>query len=222
MSPIDVHAYCILRVFLSVFSNLIYSADRLFTCLSVCLSVWPCVIMSVISTVYLSRCLYICLAFPPPNPVCPTESLSFGIFPLVPLPMCIQVGVLLYCLLSLSVSTCTSTYLVRVHLFFHHLFPTHLFVLLSVSNVIYSSPSSIQVHLFFGSSISKSTYSYTTLLLNQINVFGGIYFYIHPFLSHLFVYRATSDREINTSVSCFSCDDVSAAVTTLNCRDSYQ
>ena len=117
----------------------------------------------------------------------------------------------------ISVSTCSSTYLVHLHLFFH---PT-------VSNPslrppINSSPNSIQAHLFLRLSISKSTYSYTTLLLNPTNVFEGIYFYIHPFLSHVFVFGATPGSDINTSVSRFSGDDVSATVATLKCRGSYQ
>ena len=101
--------------------------------------------------------------------------------PFVPLPICFQIGVRLIFLLSLFVSTCSSTYLVHVHLFSIHLFPTHLFVLPTVSNFIFSSPTSIQVHQFLRPSISKSTYSYTALFLNPTNVFESIYLYIHPY-----------------------------------------
>ena len=116
----------------------------------------------------------------------------------------------------------------RIHLFFHltgscpPIFPTHLFALLSVSNVIYSSPNSFQVHIFFRPSISKSTYSHTTLFLNPTTVFEGIYFYIHPFLSNLLLYGVTPGREKNPPASRFSGDDVSATVATLKCRGSYQ
>ena len=130
MSPIEFHAYCILRVLLNVICNVIYFADRLFTCLSV----RPCVIISVVSFVYLSKCHSICLAFPPPSPICSTESLSFGIVPLVPLPICFHIG---------------------VHLFLLRSFP-HPPVLPSIwfMSIYYSNPSSrplicFQFHLFF-------------------------------------------------------------------------
>ena len=124
-------------------------SSLLIVCLRVCRSVWPCVIISVISYVYLSKCLSICLSLPPSSPECPTESLSFGLeyFPLSLCP-CTSRSDSIYCssYCLFPHSSILPPIWFQVHLVFHP----------PVSNPPTPPPIGFQFHIFFQPSVAKS------------------------------------------------------------------